>query len=62
MLYDIENGIRIGDRDAISFNFDARPLVAGEAGAGILTGEVFKCVCGEDLADFCLAGQPCISL
>ena len=26
MLYDIENGIRIGDRDAISFNFDARSI------------------------------------
>lgn len=62
MLYDIENGIRIGDKDAMSFNFDARPLVAGEAGAGIFAGSDSPCVCDEDMADYCLSGQPCISL
>jgi len=61
MLYDIENGIRRGDRDALSFNYDARPLVPGEAGAGILTGPEYTCVCPDELAEFCPAGEPCIS-
>lgn len=61
MLYDIENGIRVGDRDALSFSYDARPLVPGEAGAGILAGEEFPCVCPAELADYCPAGEPCIS-
>ena len=63
MLYDIENGIRRGDKDAVSFNYDARPLVPGEAGAGShRMAEREVCVCGDDMSEFCIAGEPCISL
>ncbi|MFE9381766.1 hypothetical protein ACFYMO_00795 [Streptomyces sp. NPDC007025] len=61
MFYDIENGIRRGDRDAVSFNYDARPLVAGEAGAGTFAGENDPCVCVGEMADYCQSGRPCIS-
>ncbi|MGV9815800.1 hypothetical protein ACWDTQ_28310 [Streptomyces cellulosae] len=39
MLYDIENGLRMDDRAARSFDYDPRPLVAGELGAGIFSDE-----------------------
>ena len=60
MLYDLAEGLRRNDRDARSFNYDARPLVAGELGAGTL-GTDTPCFCPEDIADFCLSGAPCVS-
>ncbi|MER7922117.1 hypothetical protein ABTY96_03100 [Streptomyces sp. NPDC096057] len=35
-MYDIRDGIRINDKAAMSFEYDPRPVVAGEAGAGTL--------------------------
>ena len=34
--YDIRDGIRLNDTVAMSFEYDSRPLVPGEAGAGTL--------------------------
>ncbi|QPB09735.1 hypothetical protein CPT_Shaeky_048 [Streptomyces phage Shaeky] len=62
MLYDMTAGIREDDRAARSFDYDPRPLVAGEPGAGTFAGEEFPCVCRGPIATFCLAGEPCVSL
>jgi hypothetical protein len=48
--YDYENGIIPGDRAAVSFNYDARPVVPGEPGAGIWSceqcGDANSLTCG----------------
>ncbi|CAL9610383.1 hypothetical protein SUDANB1_05613 [Streptomyces sp. enrichment culture] len=58
MLYDLENGLRLDDRAARSFDYDPRPIVEGELGAG-----TFRCgTCGTagacDCVVSCYSNQP----
>ncbi|MCY0924213.1 MULTISPECIES: hypothetical protein [unclassified Streptomyces] len=71
-MYDYWNGIRPGDADSLSSEYDARPIVPGEAGAGswwcptCKTLEAGACpadkgTCPEEYSDFCIIGRPCIA-
>ncbi|MGW0681843.1 hypothetical protein ACWD2L_00575 [Streptomyces sp. NPDC002754] len=61
--YDYRDGIRRGDRAAMSFNYDPRPILRGEHGAGTMYTDAeldaMRCTCPDDLAPFCLIGRPC---
>lgn len=58
-MYDYWNGLRRDDRDARSFTFDPRPVVAGELGAGTFGDGPGPCSCPAELAPYCMTDRPC---